>query len=55
MVHVNDTCIGCGACVSVCPKGFKFNEEGKSIAISEEVLDCTQEAVDSCPVAAIEI
>ena len=56
MVKVNKkTCIGCGACVSICPKVFKLVEskaqvkEGQSN--SEE--SCVQEAINSCPVNAI--
>ena len=31
-IKVNDTCIGCGLCVSQCEKYFEFNDEGMSQA-----------------------
>ena len=51
-------CIGCGTCISICPKSFTLNEEThKSEPInppqdSEEKLN---EAAESCPVSAISI
>ncbi|PIU75767.1 ferredoxin [Candidatus Pacearchaeota archaeon CG06_land_8_20_14_3_00_35_12] len=51
-------CIGCGACVSACPKNFKL-KDGKSHPIKAEIdekdLKCVQEAVKICPVCAIAI
>lgn len=49
-------CIGCGACVALCPKVFRLGEDGKSgvcQTVTEETLSQVQEAVDSCPVTAI--
>ena len=40
-VKVNDSCIGCGACESICDAVFSI--EDKAVA------------ADACPVAAIEI
>ena len=54
MIKVNETCIGCGACVAMDPEHFDFNE-GVSVAISQEVTDSVREAADSCPVSAIEV
>ena len=56
-------CIGCGACVAVDADHFDFNDNGLSNAKSQEgVLDAegkvstpVQEAIDSCPVGAIEV
>ena len=48
-----NTCIGCGACVSLCPNGFKLNDQGKSEPISQDNLDCAKNASESCPVQAI--
>ena len=49
-----EKCIGCGACVSMCPDVFEL-KEGKS-AVKDpkacENCDC-QSAVDVCPVDAI--
>ena len=50
-------CIGCGTCVSLCPKSFKLNDDHKAEPINppgdpEEKL---QEAAQSCPVGAISV
>lgn len=54
MLKVNDTCIGCGACVAIAPENFDY-QEGVSVVINEEITDATKEAVDACPVGAIEV
>lgn len=52
-------CIGCGTCTAVCESVFKLGEDGKAEVKSEwqggdkDLPDCTKEAIDSCPVAAI--
>lgn len=49
-------CIGCGLCVSLCPKVFKLGNDGKSHVISKKVVDCDiKEAIESCPVEAISL
>ena len=58
-VKVNqDSCIGCGACASICPDVFEINDDGLSKAKVEEVQeDKKQEVADakeSCPTGAIE-
>lgn len=58
-VNVDENCIGCGYCVSSCPKYFEFNEEGYSHAI-KEVIDKDDEVevtevASGCPVDAIKI
>ena len=36
-IIVNDeACIGCGACVSIDPQHFEFNDEGLSYATNNE-------------------
>ena len=54
----NEACIGCGACVSICPDVFEINDDGLSQAKVEEVeKDKEQEVMDakeSCPTGAIE-
>ena len=56
-------CIGCGACTSFCDI-FKFNDEGlatteenKNIIdnMDKEVLENAMDALENCPVSAIEI
>ena len=58
-VNVNENCIGCGYCVSSCPKYFEFNDEGYSKAIKEEIdnedLAEVKEVASGCPVEAITI
>ena len=51
-----ELCIGCGICADLCPEVFTLQDE-KSQVIGEgncASCDC-QEAVDSCPVSAIEL
>lgn len=53
---VNDNCIGCGMCVAIDEEHFAI-VDGLSQAQSNENLDSEtlQNAMDSCPTAAIEI
>ncbi len=57
-IKVNDNeCIGCGACVSLCPEVFDFNDEGYATAkdenINEDLSQKVIDALESCPVDAI--
>jgi len=51
-----DKCIGCGACVVICPCSFDL-EDGKAFPIKPEVekLTCEKEAEMICPVDAITV
>lgn len=55
---VNDNCIGCGLCVSICPNVFEMDESelahAKDIEVDEELEKSADEAKSSCPVDAIE-
>lgn len=55
-VKVNDSCIACGACESICDAVFSVEDVAKvneaEVAANE---DCIKEAADACPVGAIEI
>ncbi len=55
-VTVNDSCIGCGACESICDAVFIVEDRAcvKADAVAENE-DCVKEAADACPVSAIEI
>lgn len=53
--YVNETCIGCSACVAISPDVFDLNEEGKSEVIEREDyqnLD-VDDSIAACPVDAI--
>ena len=56
--RVNDDCIGCGLCVTLCPGVFEMTDSGTARAAEGEVMqktvDTALEARDSCPVSAIE-
>ena len=48
-----ELCIGCGACVGVCPtESLTLDEEGKSVVNEETCVDCGA-CIATCPVAAI--
>lgn len=52
-IVIEELCIGCGTCESLCPNVFKV-ENGKSHVISDDCGDCdSQNVIDSCPVSAI--
>ncbi len=51
-----DKCIGCGACVSVCPVNWEIDGD-KAVPIQPEVdeIGCNKEAEDICPVQCIKV
>lgn len=55
---VNSNCIGCGLCASTCPAVFHLTDQGTAEAIDSDVaeaeMDSAKEAMDGCPVSAIE-
>lgn len=50
-----ETCIGCGACVSICEDVFEMKDGKAHVKKGQEKskAPCTKEAIDSCPVTAI--
>jgi len=51
-----DLCIGCGACVNLCPEVFELDDNGKSKVLNDRCENYdSQMIVDSCPVGAIKI
>lgn len=55
---VNEDCIGCGLCNSICPEVFTMTDEVFARACSdipEKQDELVKEAADSCPVSAIEV
>ena len=55
---VNENCIACGLCTDLCPQVFSLGDEGTAEAIESDVpagaAESAAEAMDSCPVSAIE-
>lgn len=56
-VNVNEDCIGCGLCESMCPQVFQLNADNVSEVVSsdEDFRDQAEEAAIACPVNAIEV
>ena len=55
-VKVNDSCIACGACETICDAVFSI--EDRAVVNDAEVadnIDAGKEAADACPVGAIEV
>ncbi len=51
-----DECLGCEACVDLCPSLFRFNDDlGKAEVIEDGNPDddCVDEAIASCPAGCI--
>lgn len=52
-----DLCIACGACISLCPRVYDWNDDGVAHVIVDEISEDLQEdavdAMDSCPTEAI--
>jgi len=53
----HDACIGCGACVSICPDNWEIEDNGKAKPKKTKLDDvgCNQEAADVCPVSCIKV
>jgi ferredoxin len=51
----DNACIGCTACVGVCPGVFRMNAQNKSEAYNAQgdTEENIQHAIDVCPVQAI--
>lgn len=54
---VNENCISCGLCTTVCPEVFSMGDDGFAHGgnFEEALLDQAQEARDGCPVNAISL
>lgn len=55
-VKVNDSCIACGACESICDAVFSVEDKAvvNESAVADNI-DSVKEAADACPVGAIEV
>jgi len=52
-----DVCIGCGLCIGMVGDVFRMDDNSKAEAYQEAVPEnesMVQDAIDSCPVSAIE-
>jgi len=49
-------CIGCGACVSMCPDVFEMSDDHKSVVKNSDCEGCDcKAAASACPVGAITV
>lgn len=54
----HDECIGCEACVELCPEVFEFDSDEEKAYVIEGAdggADCVDEAIASCPAECITI
>lgn len=51
-----EACIGCGICETICPDLFGMGTDDKAYVkdLANPDKELTQEAIDNCPVKAIE-
>lgn len=50
---IKDRCIGCGACMTIAPENFTFDDEGRAELINTNVTEEAIDASETCPVSAI--
>ena len=51
-----EECIGCEACVELCPEVFAFDDENEKATVidgADADVDCVDEAIASCPATCI--
>jgi ferredoxin len=50
-----EECVGCEACVEVCPDVFEMNEDEEIAMVKDpdSTAECVEEAIDNCPNEAI--
>ncbi len=53
--EIGDKCIGCGTCVSVCPRNvFEMSGTKAKVARPEDCIECNA-CVTNCPVGTIKL
>lgn len=53
-VKIEDGCIACGACESICEAVFSVEDIAKvNLSAVADNIDCVKEAADACPVGVI--
>ncbi len=53
-----EECIGCEACVELCPSVFEFDDDEEKASVIENAdasEDCVEEAIASCPAECITV
>jgi len=50
-----ETCIGCGVCVSSCPDVFEMDGDKAKVIDADNNSGCAQDAADACPVQCITV
>jgi len=67
IIHERKKCIGCGACVAVCPDFLEMDKSdglatlknakksGEDFELEVEKIGCLKEAIDTCPIQIIKI
>lgn len=53
-----ETCVGCEACVDICPEVFEMSGEKAVVKVNEvpqALVGSCKEAAENCPVEAIQI
>ena len=56
-VKVNEECVSCGLCISMCPEVFAYDTNGLSHVIGDpnSFPNVVEAAAEACPTNAIEI
>ena len=54
---VNQNCVGCSMCATICPEVFTMGADGRACGgdFDSTLLDAAQEARNNCPVSAISL
>ncbi len=53
-----ETCIGCGLCAETCPEVFEMSDDKALVKVDEvpeHAMEACKEAVENCPVEAIQM